>query len=234
MSGKHLSIGCRLTPHKDVSMMNKFDVYTEILSKRKKFNQVIHKIGSLNINLPYWTSIDDAIVYSVIGQMLSNSASASIISFLHKQVGTSHEIINWASNTYMLSGPIYGVSQRKRRALYEWRKYISLNSNAWMKWGQLPIEEYRKEISSIWGFGRWSADMIGIFYFGRMDVWPENDTGIKNACKVLFGHNNTKKIKKYVCNCETLAALYLWELINRKILKDFINDYGQLNKRAKT
>jgi 3-methyladenine DNA glycosylase/8-oxoguanine DNA glycosylase len=61
--------------------------------------------------------------------------------------------------------------------------------------------------------------MIGIFYLGRSDIWPETDTGIRNACTIVFRTTDFGKIKKYVKDCETVAALYLWELINRKLLK---------------
>ncbi len=213
---------------------HKFKKYSRVLSRRhKKFKAVLKRVGALEFTLPYWRSIEDAVVYSVIGQMLSNSASASIISSLKDSIGPSRQIILWASKNYMRPGPIHGVSQRKRRALFEWYRYATSNGPVWTSWGRLSLDEYRKEICSIWGFGRWSADMIGIFYLGRMDVWPENDTGLKNACKVIFGSDNAVFLKKYIRDCETVAALYLWELINRKILREFLAD-GQSNKRAKT
>ena len=110
-------------------MANNLIQYSKVLSKRhKKFNEVLVRVGDLGFTLPYWHTIEDAVVYSVIGQMLSNSASRSIISSLKKHVGSSKQIIIWASRNYTRSGPIYGVSQRKRRALSEWHKYASSNS----------------------------------------------------------------------------------------------------------
>lgn len=70
---------------------------------------------------------------------------------------------------------------------------------------------------NIWGFGRWSADMIGIFHLGRMDIWPESDAGIKKACKLVFRTDQYYKIKKHISGCETVAAIYLWELLNRNL-----------------
>ena len=85
----------------------------------------------------------------------------------------------------------------------------------------MPLNEYRSEICSIWGFGRWSADMIAIFHLGRMDVWPETDAGIQKSSRLVFGTDNYAKINRLISGCETVAALYLWELINKKLLHHF-------------
>lgn len=201
--------------------------HISILSNRhKKFSLIIKKVGNLDFSIPYWTSIEDAVVYSVIGQMLSNQVANSIITRLLAKLGSSKQIISWASNMYEKRGPLLGVSQRKRRALYEWDQFAKQNNNAWSKWHCLSLDDYSKEICSVWGFGKWSADMIGIFYLGRLDIWPYSDTGIINSCKVVFGVEDPRDITEYIRGCETIAAVYLWELINRNLLKEFIIEKG--------
>ena len=76
----------------------------------------------------------------------------------------------------------------------------------------------RLQICKMWGFGRWSADMLAIFYLGRLDVWPSTDGGIKTACKIFFNTNKEEEMKLYIKGHETIAAVYLWETINKKIL----------------
>src|SRR3989338_5269819 len=132
--------------------------HISILSKRhKKFSLIIKKVGTLDYSIPYCASIEDAVVYSVIGQMLSNVAAHAIITRLFDQLGSSTQIISWASNTYDKHGPLLGVSQRKRRALHEWRQFAKNNNNVWKKWASLELDDYRKEVCSIWGFGEWTA-----------------------------------------------------------------------------
>ncbi len=199
--------------------------HISILSKRhKKFSLIIKKVGNLDYSIPYWASIEDAVVSSVIGQMLSNVAANAIINRLFDQFGSSTQIISWASNTYNTQGALLGVSQRKRRALHEWHQFAKHNNNAWYKWASLELNDYRKEVCNIWGFGEWTADMIGIFYLGRLDIWPRKDTGIMNACKLIFRGDDLQDIAEYVKGCETVAALYLWELINKNLLRDFVNE----------
>lgn len=208
--------------------MNSIKKSSVILSRRHpNFRQLVAVIGDLGFDIPVWKNIEDAAVYSVIGQMLSNAASSAIIAKLRKRFSTSKRIISWAAKTAGRAGPLHGVSQRKRKALRAWLEFSQENNNAWKKWAALPLAEYREEVSNIWGFGRWSADMIAIFFLARMDVWPESDAGIKRAASAVFGNNNGS-VKDYVDGCETVASLYLWELLNRN-LTDRFKENGQLN-----
>jgi DNA-3-methyladenine glycosylase II len=201
--------------------MNQIKKSIAVLSNRHpRLKRLIRAIGDLDFGIPVWRCIDDAVVYAVIGQMLSNSASSSIIAGLKKRFATSNKIILWATKSAEKSGPLYGVSQKKRKAMRSWLEF-SKNNNSWRKWHDLPLAEYREEIKGIWGFGRWSADMIAIFYLARMDVWPESDAGIKRASSAVFGAISNIDIADYIKGHETTAALYLWELINRNLLNDF-------------
>lgn len=202
--------------------MNETQKSSAILSRRHpRLKRLVTIIGDLNFDIPIWQRIDDAIVYAVIGQMLSNSASASIIAKLKQKFSTSHKIILWAAKTAGVKGALNGVSQKKRKAMRSWLEFSRSSGDACKRWREMPLAEYREEIESIWGFGRWSADMIAIFYLARRDIWPESDAGIKRAIATVFGAKSNGNIKNYVKGCETTAALYLWEMLNRNLSDEF-------------
>lgn len=196
--------------------------YTDILASRhSNLDLLIKIIGDLGYKIPIWDSVEDAVVYAVIGQMLSTPAANSIIKKLSDSLGSSKKIICWASQNADKPGPLMGVSQRKRRALGEWAAYAKTNKKACVAWSRLPLNEYRNEVKKIWGFGDWAADMMAIFHLGRMDVWPQSDAGIERACKIVFEKHERSRIVNYVNGCESIAALYLWELLNRKLISDY-------------
>ena len=168
--------------------------YIQNLSRHPRFNALIKFLGPLKHQTPIWKYLNDAVLYAVVGQMLSGEAAASIIKRLIQKFGSSAEVIKWADKNYRRKGAVEGVSQRKRRALHEWAVYSKNKADISREWKVLPLSDYRREICGIWGFGRWSADMIAIFHLGRMDIWPENDTGIKRSCKAVFGFEDHKKI----------------------------------------
>jgi len=153
--------------------------------------------------------------------MLSGAAANSIIKRLIIKFGSSDAVITWAKKNSKNKGPLLGVSERKRKALSEWADFVHKNGKRWIHWRQMPLDQFKNELTSIWGFGNWASDMIAIFYLGRMDVWPQSDTGVLKASKIVFKTSNRNKILTYIKGSETVAAIYLWELLNRKLHKSF-------------
>lgn len=205
----------------------RYPQYTAALSQHPHFKSLIDLIGPIQPEVPIWPSIDDAVLYSVIGQMLSLPAASSIIRKLLQEFKTSSAAINWANRTSNVRGAQRGVSERKRKALRAWKIFAENNRGVWEDWKTIPLNNYREQITNVWGFGRWSADMIGIFHLGRMDIWPESDAGIKKTCRLVFKTDQYHKIKRHISGCETVAAIYLWELLNRKlvnVLRDKISN----------
>jgi len=189
--------------------------YVKILKNRHhKFSKLIKLLGPMNYKLPKWHSLDDAVLYSVIGQMLSVKAANSIINGLHEGFNKRGDIFEWASINYKRKGPIYGVSKQKRKALKEWFVFQKNNKALIKKWNTSDSDLIRKEITHIWGFGKWAADMILIFHLGKMDVWPESDGGIQKGVKVLFNNTHPATVRKIVEGAETTAALYVWQMLN--------------------
>ncbi len=40
---------------------------------------------------------------------------------------------------------------------------------------------------SVWGIGRWTAEMFLLFRLGRLDVMPANDLGVREGARILDG-----------------------------------------------
>jgi len=196
--------------------------YADKLSKRHpRFKSLIDLIGPLPYTVPVWPSINDAVLYATVGQMLSASATMSIIKKLLEEFHSSTKVIAWAVKSFKKPGPAKGLSQRKRRTLAEWSGHLETAGKTHRKWADMSLDEYRQDITKVWGLGPWAADMIAIFHLGRMDVWPAQDTGIQRACEIVLKSRDTVKVKKRVSGCETVAALYLWEVLNRNIDSEF-------------
>lgn len=194
-----------------------------LISRHPAWKEIYAQIGELEYEVPVWRSLDDAVLYAVVGQMLSIAAAKSIIHKLLKRFGDSTSVIQWAVKSCKRKGAACGLSQSKRKALAGWAEFCSRlqNSDGGLergcrrnlsgRWRRVLLDEYRREITQIWGFGDWAADMIAIFHLGRMDVWPENDLGLKKAAWLLFKKRSAAGMKKIVAGCETVAAIYLWE-----------------------
>jgi len=193
-----------------------------LVKQHKMFKKMKEILGPMQYSLPKWDNLNDAVLYAVIGQMLSVKAANSIINNLRSNLSSADDILKWASKNKSKSGPIYGVSRSKRRALAMWNNFYSANRKDIRKWHKQSSSEVKEKIVSIWCFGLWAADMILIFHLGKMDVWPETDGGIKRGVEILFPEKSLQEVKSYVAGAETIAALYIWQMLNEKVEHHFV------------
>lgn len=52
---------------------------------------------------------------------------------------------------------------------------------------QLDDEAIVADLTTVWGVGRWTAQMFLIFRLGRADVWPADDLGVRNGWARIHG-----------------------------------------------
>ena len=82
----------------------------------------------------------------------------------------------------------------------------------------MPDDEVIAQITSIKGFGVWSAHMYLMFAMARPDVWPVGDLGIQNGAKIYTkaGERMTpKELQAWGDRFDghrTAASLLLWKL----------------------
>jgi len=83
---------------------------------------------------------------------------------------------------------------------------------------KLSDEEIEKELISVKGIGKWTAEMFLMFTLARPDVFPVDDLGINKGIKILLGRSlNTLKLAKYAERWKpyrTAAAWYIWKVMD--------------------
>jgi DNA-3-methyladenine glycosylase II len=84
-----------------------------------------------------------------------------------------------------------------------------------------PDDEIVGALTALPGIGRWTAEMLLLFGYGRPDIFPESDLGIRKAVADLYGHADLPP--PLVCRAaaeawrphRSLAAWYLWRHADR-------------------
>ncbi|HYM22398.1 MAG TPA: DNA-3-methyladenine glycosylase [Vicinamibacterales bacterium] len=88
----------------------------------------------------------------------------------------------------------------------------------------LPDEEVIRELTSVKGFGRWTAEMFLMFRLHRPDVLPAGDLGIMNAIQRLYRLRKRPKPKRILKLGEawkpyrSVASWYLWQTLRNEPL----------------
>lgn len=90
-------------------------------------------------------------------------------------------------------------------------------------WIHAPDADVMAAITSIKGFGKWSAQMALIFNLGRPDVWPAADLGVREGLRIYLGRADRPSGTETEDQGHTLfsgrataAALILWRAKDKK------------------
>lgn len=78
--------------------------------------------------------------------------------------------------------------------------------------GKIGHTARSKHLTSLWGVGQWTADMISIFYFGDEDVWPDGDLAARKTLEKLTSRRRkTMRTAARFAPYRSRLALYMWE-----------------------
>lgn len=97
--------------------------------------------------------------------------------------------------------------------------------------GAMDDETLIERCVAVRGVGRWTAQMLLMFHFGRPDVMPADDYGVRNGFRLAYGLKGLPKVKALLAFSErwkpyrSAGAWYLWRAVD-------LHQQGKLPKRA--
>ena len=106
--------------------------------------------------------------------------------------------------------------------------------------GRLPPEEQLRQLDdeaiiehcvAVRGIGRWTVQMLLMFHFGRHDVMPADDFGVRNGFRLAYGLKGLPKPKALLAYGErwkpyrSAGAWYMWRAVE-------LHQQGKLPRRA--
>jgi DNA-3-methyladenine glycosylase II len=131
--------------------------------------------------------------------------------------------------------------ERLRLAGFSFAKIAALQDlAAHAQDGRLPDEETLRQLDdeaiiehciAVRGVGRWTAQMLLMFHFGRPDVMPADDFGVRNGFRLAYGLKGLPRKKALLDYAErwkpwrSAAAWYLWRAVD-------LHQQGKLPQRA--
>lgn len=155
----------------------------------------------------------------VIGQQISTSAARSLWQkFTDKFDPNDTRSIIEANDNDLRS---CGLSKQKIAYVKGLAESIENRELQPETWTEKDSETITKEITSLKGFGLWSAHMVLMFHLARPDIWPYGDLGIQNGLQIYLNlkerpkENDTKDKVALFKGRETAAALLLWKLTEK-------------------
>ncbi len=177
--------------------------------------RIIKAVGPCNVKIK--TNRFQMLVASIIGQQISGNAARTIYNRLldaieSKSIKPEHLVGYTVEELREL-----GVSRQKATYLIDLAEKVDGGQVMLTKFAKMENEEVIEQLTQVKGVGRWTAQMFLMFSLGRLDVFPVDDLGIKNAIILnykLRKEPDKKRMEKIAAPWnpfETIASWYLWQ-----------------------
>lgn len=127
------------------------------------------------------------LVRSIISQQISGSAAASICGRLRALAGLGG--LNAATLARFSLPELRSVGLSPQKASYVTDLVQKVNDGTVLlrQIGRLSDDQVVEHLTQVKGIGRWTAQMFLIFSLGRLDVFPDDDLGVRSAIRDRYG-----------------------------------------------
>jgi len=194
---------------------------TEALSKRDRtLRQVIRSVGppDLRRGRPWGTHFSE-LVRAVCYQQLAGSAARAIHGRLVEALDGEP-----TPEAVLALGPrrlrAVGLSGSKARTISDLAAHVVSGEVELDRVARLSDDEVVRELTGVWGIGRWTADMFLIFQLGRLDVWPVLDFGVRKGYATMHALAEVPTARELEPLGEpyrpyrSVAAWYCWRAVD--------------------
>ena len=112
------------------------------------------------------------------------------------------------------------MSRQKTSYLKDLSKHFTEKTIRPQRLPYLSNEEIIRQLTTVHGIGRWTAEMFLIFSLNRLDVLPVDDLGFRMALKNIYRLRDVpqaKKIRRLAKPWhpyETVATWYAWRSLD--------------------
>ena len=153
----------------------------------------------------------ERLVISILRQQVSMASAAATRERLFDAVTVTPKGIRAADNEVLRD---VGLSRQKTRYVNEVADAFLEHDYSLETFEDAADEEIREELTAITGVGDWTANMQLLFAFGRKDVFPVGDLGIRKGFEAVVGGGYSRaEMQEYAerwSPYRSYASLYLW------------------------
>ena len=155
---------------------------------------------------------------SIIGQQISVKAADSVWKKFEAEVKKVTPKNVLAASIEKLRA--CGLSGQKVVYMHSLSEHFLANKKQINNWPNMDDEAIIRELTTIKGIGRWSAEMFMMFHLGRQDIFPVADLGLQKA---IFRHYNkseklplsaVRKLGETWQPYRSVATWYLWRSLD--------------------
>ena len=182
---------------------------------------VIARQGPVKL-APSHTPPFEALVRAVVYQSLSGKVAAAIFTKLKQAIGNTITPVNILA-TSPASILDAGLSNAKARTIHNLATWFVSNEKQATALPQMADEDIFHTLTGIAGIGAWTVNVLLIFNFGRPDVLPVADIGIRRGVQLIYGLIEIASTRTVQEKAElwrpyrSIASMYVWQAMKLKL-----------------
>ena len=182
---------------------------------------VIARQGPVKL-APSHTPPFEALVRAVVYQSLSGNVAAAILTKLKQAIGNTITPVNILA-TSPASILDAGLSNAKARTIQNLATWFVSNEKQATALPQMADEDIFHTLTGIAGIGAWTVNVLLIFNFGRPDVLPVADIGIRRGVQLIYGLIEIASTRMVQEKAElwrpyrSIASMYVWQAMKLKL-----------------
>lgn len=181
-----------------------------------RLQAAIASAGPVRLTRRNDTPLPEVLCRVIAGQQLSVKASRTIWGRV-VQRANGDNLIDFVSATDTSVLRECGLSAAKAKSMKAIVQAESAGDLNVQKLSELDHLERSRQLTEIWGIGQWTADMIGMSYFGDQDVWPENDVTVwKTLERLTSRRRKTLRTAERFSPHRSYLAMYMWAIADAK------------------
>jgi len=110
----------------------------------------------------------------------------------------------------------FGLSKNKCKTIKLLSEKLIYNKNFLRELKNKEQSDSINSLTSIWGIGNWTAKMFLIFGLNNIDIFINQDYGIKKSMEKIYGENfSLKKLENQFKPYRSIATLLLWKHLEK-------------------
>lgn len=196
--------------------------------KDKKLGYVIDSLGHIKRKImpdPFL-----GLLHAIVGQQISGKAQASIWRRFLETFGAPEPCNLACADLQKIK--TCGISSRKATYMQNIAREFHCGRLDASTLSEMDDHTLSERLVTLQGVGNWTAQMLLIFTFQRMDVLSFGDLAILRGLRMLYRHKLItmqlfERYKKRYSPFSTVASFYLWELAGGALS---LSDPAQIGK----
>ena len=183
----------------------------EFLRADDLLGPVVEEYGKLRLDPS--DDLFERLVISVLRQQVSMASAAATRERLFEAVDVTHAGVLAAEEEVLRDA---GLSRQKTRYVREIARTFDEHGHTKESLADAGDEEIVDLLTGITGVGPWTARMQLLFTFGRPDVFPVGDLGVRKGMEAVYGREMTRaemvEAAERWAPYRSYASLYLWRI----------------------